>query len=218
MSSWKLNLNFATQVYCQLSKPLYHHHLLEYDLDRKYILKLHPLHFSMNFANVDLSILFVTIRYYAILHIHFVLANAIQLFLIYFWNVKARDCIVFPSLTCIFFVIVGVMPNKTCKKQTPITLISNEWIIIIIYHTNSGLHIYAVGDDDDDDGDDDEDELINFMNFYKVDGLVLLWNPICKCSSVMLIFTFTLCSARKSKINFHHKFFETWKLETVWLL
>ena len=38
------------------------------------------------------------------------------------------------------------------------------------YHTNSGLHIYAVGDDDgddneDDDEDDDEDECYKFYEF-----------------------------------------------------
>ena len=39
--------------------------------------------------------------------------------------------------------------------------------------------------------------VINFMNFYKVDGPVLLWHPICKCSSIMQIFIYTLCSAGK---------------------
>ena len=58
------------------------------------------------------------------------------------------------------------MPNKTYRKQTPITLISNEWIIIIIYHTNSGLHIYAVGDDDGDDGDDDEDLFLSLASKF----------------------------------------------------
>ena len=51
-------------------------------------------------------------------------------------------------------------------------------------------------------------KVINFMNFYKVDGPVLLWHPICKCSSIMQIFIYTLCSAGKSRRNFHHKFFE----------
>ena len=127
------------------------------------------------------------------------LANAIQLFLINFWNVKSRDCIVFPSLPCIFFVIIGVMPNKTYRKKTPITLISNEWIIIIILtqaYTYMQIKMMM------------RMNVINFMNFYKVDGPVLLWHPICKCSSIMQIFIYTLCSAGKSRRNFHHKFFE----------
>jgi len=47
---------------------------------------------------------------------------------------------------------------------------------------------------------------MNFKDFAKVDGSVLLWHPICNCSSIMLIFIFTLCSASKNKRNFHHKF------------
>ena len=34
----------------------------------------------------------------------------------------------------------------------------SELLLLLYYHTNSGLHIYAVGDDDEnDDEDDDED-------------------------------------------------------------
>ena len=101
------------------------------------------------------------------------MANAMQLFLINFWNVKARDCIVFPSLPCIFFIIIGVKLSKIARKQTQITLISNEWIIIIIIIIIlTQVFTYAVGDDDDvntvgdDDvvytiGDDDNDDDVN---------------------------------------------------------
>ena len=40
----------------------------------------------------------------------------------------------------------------------------------------------------------------------KVGGSNLLWHPICKCPSIMLIFIFTLCSAGRSKRNYPHKF------------
>ena len=48
--------------------------------------------------------------------------------------------------------------------------------------------------------------MMNFKDFAKVDDSVLLWHPICKCSSIMLIFILALFSAGKSKRNFPKKF------------
>ena len=93
------------------------------------------------------------------------------------------------------------MPNKTYKKQTPITLISNEWIIIIIIIILTQVYTYMqlvmmMG----------MMMMMNFKDFAKVDDSVLLWHPICKCSSIMLIFILALFSAGKSKGNFPKKF------------
>ena len=42
------------------------------------------------------------------------------------------------------------------------------------YHTNSGLHIYVVGDDDGDDGDDDEDLFLSLASKFPRFSFLLL--------------------------------------------
>ena len=68
------------------------------------------------------------------------------------------------------------------------------------YHTNSGLHIYAVGDDDGDDGDDGDDLFLSLASKFPHFSFSSFGSPYVSNPNHPVLSEFL-----KIKFNFCHK-------------